>query len=80
MNEYEAHLAELEDLMRKQGGSYDYDLVEKAFRCCVDAHKGQHRLSGEEYYMHPFSVAKILVSLGMDTEAVKNYVKEWDNE
>ncbi|MEE1026199.1 MAG: bifunctional (p)ppGpp synthetase/guanosine-3',5'-bis(diphosphate) 3'-pyrophosphohydrolase, partial [Acutalibacteraceae bacterium] len=31
---------------------------------------GQRRLSGEEYYMHPFSVAKILVSLGMDSESI----------
>lgn len=70
MNEYDKHLAELEELMHKQGGNYDYTLVEKAFKCCVDAHKGQRRLSGEEYYMHPFSVAKILISLGMDSESI----------
>lgn len=70
MTEYEKNLAELEELMRKQGGNYDYALVEKAYRCCVNAHKGQRRLSGEEYYMHPFSVAKILVSLGMDSESI----------
>ena len=70
MTEYEKNLVELENLMKKQGGNYDYALVEKAYRCCVDAHKGQRRLSGEEYYMHPFSVAKILVSLGMDSESI----------
>lgn len=70
MNEYEIHLSELEELMRKQGGNYDFALVEKAYKRCVDAHKGQRRLSGEEYYMHPFSVAKILVSLGMDSESI----------
>ena len=70
MNEYEKNLAELEELMRNQGANYDYALVEKAYRCCVEAHKGQRRLSGEEYYMHPFSVAKILVSLGMDSESI----------
>ncbi len=70
MTEYDKNLAELEELMRKQGGGYDFELIEKAFRYCVEAHKGQRRLSGEEYYMHPFSVAKILVSLGMDTESV----------
>lgn len=70
MNEYDKNLSELKDLMQKQGGNYNYALVEKAFRCCVEAHKGQRRLSGEEYYMHPFSVAKILVSLGMDTESI----------
>ena len=70
MNEYEKNLAELKELMQIQGGNYDYALVEKAYRCCVEAHKGQRRLSGEEYYMHPFSVAKILVSLGMDSESI----------
>ncbi|MBE6760758.1 MAG: bifunctional (p)ppGpp synthetase/guanosine-3',5'-bis(diphosphate) 3'-pyrophosphohydrolase [Ruminococcaceae bacterium] len=70
MTEYEMHLDELEELMKKQGGNYDYALVEKAYKCCVEAHKGQRRLSGEEYYMHPFSVAKILVSLGMDSESI----------
>ena len=70
MNEYEMNLNELKELMRNQGGNYNFDLIEKAFWCCVEAHKGQRRLSGEEYYMHPFSVAKILVSLGMDTESI----------
>ena len=70
MNEYEKNLVELEGLMRKQGGNYDFALVEKAYKLCVEAHKGQRRLSGEEYYMHPFSVAKILVSLGMDSESI----------
>ena len=70
MNEYDKNLAELIDLMKKQGNNYDFDLIEKAFRCCVAAHKGQRRLSGEEYYMHPYSVAKILVMLGMDSESV----------
>lgn len=70
MTEYESNLEKLKELMHKQGGSYDFGLVEKAFWCCVNAHKGQRRLSGEEYYMHPYSVAKILVSLGMDSESI----------
>ena len=43
MNEYDKNLAELIDLMKKQGNNYDFDLIEKAFRCCVAAHKGQRR-------------------------------------
>lgn len=70
MNEYEKNLTELKELMQNQGGNYDYGLVENAFKLCVEAHKGQRRLSGEEYYHHPFSVAKILVSLGMDSESI----------
>lgn len=70
MTEYDINFQELKRLMEKQGGSYDFELIEKAYRCCVTAHSGQLRLSGEEYYLHPFSVAKILVSLGMDSESV----------
>ena len=70
MNEYEEKLAELKSLLKSQGGNYDLELIEKAFSCCVEAHKGQRRLSGEEYYMHPYSVAKILISLGMDSESI----------
>ncbi|MBQ0111463.1 MAG: bifunctional (p)ppGpp synthetase/guanosine-3',5'-bis(diphosphate) 3'-pyrophosphohydrolase [Oscillospiraceae bacterium] len=36
----------------------------------VEAHHGQRRSSGEEYYNHPLSVAKILVGLGMDSESL----------
>ncbi len=70
MTDYNLHLKELNELMDGQGHSYDRELVEKAFWYAVEAHKGQLRQSGEEYCTHPFSVAKILVSLGMDSAAV----------
>lgn len=70
MNEYETNLQFLKELMQSQGGNYDVALVEKAYWLCVNAHNGQRRLSGEEYYHHPFSVAKILVALGMDSESI----------
>ena len=64
------HCEELLDVMRAQGGSYDYELIKKAFELCVAAHSKQKRQSGEAYYIHPFSVAKILVSLGMDSQSI----------
>ena len=70
MNEYDKNFEELKKLMDEQGGSYDYKQIEKAYKFCVNAHKGQRRLSGEEFYLHPVSVAKILVSLGMDSESI----------
>ena len=70
MTTYEQDLKELLELMKTQSGNYDYDLVEKAFFYAVDAHKGQKRTSGEEYYTHPLSVAKILVKLGLDSESI----------
>ncbi len=61
---------DLKQHMENFGGNYNYSLVEKAFELCVTAHDGQKRISGEDYYYHPYNVAKIVVSLGMDTESV----------
>ena len=71
MNEAERrHCDELLENMRAQGGTYDFDLVTRAFELCVKAHSEQKRQSGESYYVHPFNVAKILVSLGMDSQSI----------
>lgn len=61
---------DLKQHMENFGANYDYDLVEKAFELCVNAHQGQKRISHEDYYYHPYNVAKIVVSLGMDTQSV----------
>lgn len=61
---------DLVEQMNNQGGNYDYNLVKKAFECCVKAHKGQKRCSHEDYYIHPYNVAKIIVSLGMDSQSI----------
>ena len=61
---------DLKNHMENFGQDYDYELVKKAFELCVNAHQGQKRVSSEDYYYHPYNVAKIIVSLGMDTESV----------
>ena len=61
---------ELVELMSKQGEKYDFELVKKAFEFCVRAHEGQKRVSHEDYYIHPFNVSKIIVSLGMDSQSI----------
>lgn len=61
---------DLKNHMENFGEDYDYDLVKKAFELCVTAHQGQKRISHEDYYYHPYNVAKIVVSLGMDTQSV----------
>ncbi|TSC66627.1 MAG: GTP pyrophosphokinase, partial [Candidatus Doudnabacteria bacterium Gr01-1014_77] len=38
----------------------DKELLERAFKFAVDAHKGQKRFSGEEYVIHPQEAALIL--------------------
>ncbi len=66
MNDYK----DLLECMKTQGGSYDIQLIEKAFNYCVEHHTGQKRLTNEEYYIHPYNVAKIIVTLGMDSQSI----------
>lgn len=71
MNEAETRdYNELLECMKTQGGSYDIPLVKKAFEYCVQYHTGQKRLTNEEYYIHPYNVAKIIVTLGMDSQSI----------
>ena len=67
---YEQDYSSLLSIMNAQEESYNESLIRKAFELCVEAHKGQLRKSGEEYYDHPLNVAKIIVSLGMDSESI----------
>lgn len=48
----------------------DLALLEKAYRTSELAHSGQYRKSGEDYFVHPVEVAKILVELEMDDKVV----------
>ncbi len=61
---------DLKLMLQNYDEDYDIDMIRKAFEICVNAHEGQKRISGEDYYYHPFNVAKIVISLGMDSESV----------
>ena len=45
----------------------DMDLLRRAFRFSLDAHRGQRRLSGEPYILHPLAVAQTLAEQGLDS-------------
>lgn len=68
--EQNANYERLYKQMQDFGGIYDYALVKKAFEYCVLKHEGQKRSTGEPYYTHPFNVALIIVSIGMDSKAI----------
>ncbi len=68
--EQERDYQKLYKQMQDFGGSYNYDLVKKAFEYCVQKHEGQKRCTNEDYYIHPFNVALIIVTLGMDSESI----------
>lgn len=45
-------------------------MIYKAYNLAREAHKDQKRLSGEDYVIHPVSVAYILAEMQMDTETI----------
>lgn len=52
------------------GESFDENLVEKAFEFAKEAHSGQKRFSGEDYMIHPLSVAQILKEMRLDQKTI----------
>ncbi|MDO5718475.1 MAG: bifunctional (p)ppGpp synthetase/guanosine-3',5'-bis(diphosphate) 3'-pyrophosphohydrolase [Tissierellia bacterium] len=56
--------------MRNNKIEFDEDLVSKAYYYTKDAHKGQLRNSGEEYFIHPINVCLILIDLNMDEATI----------
>ncbi len=57
-------------VLSKSYSEEDIRTVEKAYNTAAEAHKDQKRLSGEQYIIHPLSVATILAKLGMDIQSV----------
>ena len=55
----------LEAVKRYQPNA-DVDLIRRAYELADAAHKGQKRVSGEDYIIHPLAVAKILTDLQID--------------
>ncbi len=48
----------------------DIDIVKKAYDYAFTKHKGQKRLTGEDYINHPFEVALILANIKADKETI----------
>ncbi|MDR8392259.1 bifunctional (p)ppGpp synthetase/guanosine-3',5'-bis(diphosphate) 3'-pyrophosphohydrolase [Aliifodinibius sp. S!AR15-10] len=55
-------LNQLLDMCHQYTDSTDDEMVTKAFKLCYLSHKGVRRASGEPFYYHPVSVAKIVAS------------------
>lgn len=50
--------------------SSDQELIKRAFEFAEKAHTGQKRASGEDYIIHPLSVARILSDMNLDPQTV----------
>lgn len=58
------------DTIRSYNPKVDADLIKKAYDFAQNAHRGQKRLSGEDYIVHPFSVAEILANHKLDSTSI----------
>jgi GTP pyrophosphokinase len=65
-----ANVQEIINLIAGGINKKEKELLNKAFNFAQIAHQGQKRMSGEPYFIHPFETAKILTSLGMDTQTI----------
>jgi GTP pyrophosphokinase len=63
-------LHELLQEIREQRGDANLRKIRYAYFIAEKAHKGQTRNSGEPYIIHPLAVARILVELRMDDDAI----------
>ncbi len=62
-NEFRAALEQHADRL-------DLDLIEKALRFSMSAHRGQRRQSGEDFVSHSIAVATILLNLLVDSTSI----------
>ena len=58
------------NLVKANNPDADTEMIYKAYDLAREAHKDQKRLSGEDYVIHPVSVAYILAEMQMDTETI----------
>ena len=56
--------------MKKNNPNSNIDLIQKAYNYANEHHKGQRRVSGEEYIIHPLNVAYILADLELDDSTI----------
>ena len=72
MNDKERKPATIESIkaaVKEYLPNADFDRIDRAYLVAEEGHRGQTRISGEEYIHHPLCVAEILTELQMD-EAV----------
>ncbi len=63
-------LEELLRIIRGYNAKADLSVVKDAYDYAASAHRGQKRISGEPYIVHPLEVAKILAELELDLETI----------
>lgn len=62
----------MDELLVKLRKTYptNYAEIKKAHDFAEEAHRGQKRSSGEDYFIHPCAVVEILADFGFDSSTV----------
>ena len=53
--------------IKEYNPGFDSERVTKAYNLAAEAHKGQKRVSGEPYIIHPLAVAHIIADMQLDS-------------
>ncbi|HEU4698161.1 MAG TPA: bifunctional (p)ppGpp synthetase/guanosine-3',5'-bis(diphosphate) 3'-pyrophosphohydrolase [Gemmatimonadales bacterium] len=61
---------ELRSVLERHADRLDLDVIERALRFSASAHRGQKRMSGEEFISHSIAVALILAEQLLDTTSI----------
>lgn len=61
---------QLIDILESSGSHYNIEKITKAYEYARLMHEGQFRQSGEPYITHPLAVAKIVATLGLDSDSI----------
>ncbi len=62
----------LAKLVKTRNSKVDLKELHRAYSFAAEAHRGQQRLSGEDFIEHPVAVATILADLGMDLTTLQS--------
>ena len=68
--QFQPHLDEILHKVERYNPSADVAMIRAAFEAAFHAHEGQNRKSGEAYFVHPVSVAKLIAELRLDVPSV----------
>ena len=69
-NNEEVTIEKIIKKMKSNNSKSNSDLIKKAYDYAKANHKDQKRMSGEEYIIHPLSVAYILADLKLDDSTI----------
>ena len=69
-NKEEITIEKVIEKVKENNPKSDSKLIKKAYEYAKVNHKDQKRMSGEEYIVHPLSVAYILADLELDDQTI----------